>query len=303
MDAKGYIIANWPLFDQFVAGVAAGGTATILLHPLDLLKTRFQATTSSQFRALFSVPRELGAIYRAGRLPGLYRGFSANLAGSTTSWGVYFLLYRWLQTSLWNKQEGGNLTGWQYFLSSASAGMLTVLVANPLWMAKTRLCQPPPASLQYRGLFDCLSKAYAMEGFQGLYRGLLPGLFGTSHGAIQFLTYEKLKQYQSLRSACSKPSVTEYLAMSSLSKIVASLLTYPYQVVRCRLQLAPTTDSSPNHANSIVALMRNMWKHEGLFGFYKGAIPSTLRVLPGTCITFLVYEKLSSFFVIRASKH
>jgi hypothetical protein len=35
---------------------------------------------------------------------------------------------------------------------------------------------------------------------------------------------------------------------------------------------------------------------ESIFGFYKGLAPNVLRVLPGTCTTFLVYENMASFF-------
>lgn len=40
----------------------------------------------------------------------------------------------------------------------------------------------------------------------------------------------------------------------------------------------------------------NLLSNEGLLGFYKGLGPSTVRVLPGTCITFLVYEMVSDYF-------
>lgn len=39
-----------------------------------------------------------------------------------------------------------------------------------------------------------------------------------------------------------------------------------------------------------------IWKGEGLNGFYKGLGANLVRVLPGTCITFAVYEALSKVF-------
>ncbi len=47
---------------------------------------------------------------------------------------------------------------------------------------------------------DALVKVYKMEGIRGLYKGLVPGMFGVSHGAIQFMTYEEMKtMYNSYR--------------------------------------------------------------------------------------------------------
>lgn len=262
-----------------MAGSVAGGTAVLLLHPLDLLKTRFQATFVND-RILFDLRHQLTDLYKAG-WRAMYRGFTANLAGSTVSWGLYFLLYRWMKT-WWPQQRSPEI-----FLSAATAGMLTVLVANPLWMAKTRICQP---GSRETSLVRCLQGAWQAEGIRGLYRGLLPGLFGTSHGAVQFVVYEELKRRQQRWTTLQRaPTATEFLLMSSVSKVTASVITYPYQVVRCRTQLANS------HLQGIRQIIRQTWRNEGLRGFYKGIIPSTIRVLPGTTITFLVYEKLSSW--------
>lgn len=71
-------------------------------------------------------------------------------------------------------------------------------VANPVWVVKTRLCLPDtssvPAYMRYTGLSDGLRKLYHYEGVRGLYRGFIPGLWGTSHGAIQFMLYEEFKK-------------------------------------------------------------------------------------------------------------
>lgn len=50
-----------------------------------------------------------------------------------------------------------------------------------------------PSSIYYRGMADALVKVYKMEGIRGLYRGFVPGMFGVSHGAIQFMVYEEMK--------------------------------------------------------------------------------------------------------------
>lgn len=38
-------------------------------------------------------------------------------------------------------------------------------------------------------------------------------------------------------------------------------------------------------------------RNEGLLGFYKGVVPNLIRVTPACCITFVVYENVSSFLL------
>jgi len=54
-------------------------------------------------------------------------------------------------------------------------GMFTLLLTNPIWVAKTRLCLQydahPARSVQfYTGMFDCICKTYKFEGLKGLYK-------------------------------------------------------------------------------------------------------------------------------------
>lgn len=188
---------KWPSFDQMLAGVASGGLSTCILHPLDLVKTQFQVQTTSRSQIhqqpyLFTF-RYLKDLYRNyGLRRGLYQGLSANLAGSTASWGLYFFFYEWIKASALSPSGSAP---YSYFLSSSAAAAITVLFTNPLWMVKTRLCmQVPGRESNYRGLFDALGRVSREEGVRGLYRGLIPGLFGVSHGAVQFMVYEEMKK-------------------------------------------------------------------------------------------------------------
>ena len=103
------------------------------------------------------------------------------------------------------------------------------------------------------------------------------------------MAYEKLKicRGKSKPPGQSDLGSFDFLLLSGISKLFAGGLTYPYQVVRARLQMyeAATTYKS---ARDVVA---QIWKKEGWRGFYKGLWPNLLRVMPSTWITFLVYEE------------
>ena len=141
----------------------------------------------------------------------------------------------------------------------------------------------------YTSIIDGTRQIYRSEGLSGFYRGLVPSQFGVTHGALQFMAYEQLKIYRKNSTSGEKKdlSAVDYLVLSGLAKIFAGSVTYPYQVVRARLQMYDA-DSTYNSARDVVA---QVWRKEGLGGFYKGLGPNLVRVLPSTWVTFLVYEK------------
>ena len=103
-------------------------------------------------------------------------------------------------------------------------------------------------------VLDGLVKLWRGEGLRGLYKGFIPALFGVSHGALQFMAYEEMKKlWQEFQHPPSSPSTLSinlqrnpnpnkdlgtvtYLIMAASSKVFATVCTYPYQVVRSRIQ-------------------------------------------------------------------
>jgi solute carrier family 25 folate transporter 32 len=71
------------------------------------------------------------------------------------------------------------------------------------------------------------------EGARGLSRGLVASLFGVSQGALQFMLYEELKYAIDERGVHNDATI---FAAASASKMFSVLGTYPYQVVRTRMQ-------------------------------------------------------------------
>jgi solute carrier family 25 folate transporter 32 len=271
--------------DQAVAGFTAGFVSTVSLHPLDLVKTRLQVNETS-FRALFPL---LGTIRRQEGMRGFYRGMSPNLLGATASWGIYFFWYSHIKDAMNHSNE--KLQAVEHLSASALAGLLTSLVTNPVWVVKTRMfTQPVDDPQRYKNVFDGLRRLFVDEGVRGCYRGIVPAMFGVSHGALQFMAYEQLKIYFQKE----KQSTLEYISMAACSKVFATVCTYPYQVVKSRMQTEQKILAG--EYSSVSSTIKSIYRNERMGGFYKGMGVNLIRVLPGTCITFAVYEAMSSFF-------
>jgi len=287
-------------YEHLLAGVSGGVIATCILHPLDLLKIRFAVNEDQWKLSRSSRPAYLpaiGSIVRSEGVTGLYQGVTPNIVGAGAAWGLYFFFYNAFKSSLQGGNRNKQLSATSHLLAASSSGVITLTLTNPIWVVKTRLClQPSVSGSKYSGFIDALVKIGRQEGLRGLYAGFVPGLFGVSHGTVQFMAYEELKNsYHNYHNQdiTTKLGTIEYLSFAALSKFLAAFITYPYQVVRTRLQ------NTESRYSGSIDCVKKIYNLEGGIGFYKGLTPNLIRVVPATMITFVVYENLSHFLLKR----
>ena len=67
------------------------------------------------------------------------------------------------------------------------------------------------------------------------------------------------------------------------------LLPHQYQDTKKGAQ----GESNTGQYRSMRDVIVRTYRGEGLKAFYKGLAPNAVRILPGTCVTFVVYENIS----------
>ncbi|KAJ0960488.1 hypothetical protein J5N97_001647 [Dioscorea zingiberensis] len=291
---------NWK-WENATAGAVAGFATVAALHPLDVVRTRFQVNDGryANLPAYKNTGHAIYSISRTEGIRGLYAGFFPALFGSSVSWGLYFFLYSRAK-SRYSKGSDEPLTAGYHLISATEAGALVCLFTNPIWLVKTRL-QLQTSLLQNRPYsgFDALRTILNEEGWRAFYKGAAPGLILVSHGAIQFTVYEELRKLaihlkRNKRTEKSDGNVLnsfDFATIGASSKVAAILLTYPYQVIRARLQQRPNCDGSPKYLDSL-HVMKETARFEGIRGFYKGVTANLMKNLPAASITFVVYENV-----------
>ncbi|XP_028774660.1 folate transporter 1, chloroplastic-like isoform X2 [Neltuma alba] len=291
-------------WENATAGAVAGFATVVVMHPLDVVRTRFQVNDGrvpfvpsykNTAHAVITVARSEG-------LRGLYAGLLPAVLGSTISWGLYFYFYdKAKQRYARNREE--KLSPGYHLASAAEAGTLVCLCTNPVWLVKTRmqLQNPLHQAQPYNGIYDAFKTIMKEEGLRALYRGIVPSLFLVSHGAMQFMVYEELrKMIVDLKSKESemhhqKPdkllNSMDYAVLGATSKVAATLISYPFQVLRARLQQRPSVDGIPRYMDSW-HVVKETARFEGVRGFYKGITPSLMKNVPASSVTFIVYENV-----------
>lgn len=185
------------------------------------------------------------------------------------------------------------------------------------------------APWQYSSTWDAARKMYRTEGLRSFYSGLTPALLGLTHVAIQFPLYEYLKMAFTGYGIGEHPDRggSHWIGISCatfLSKVCASTITYPHEVLRTRLQTQQRTSpasspeeiafrggldhpqgrgrppgaaSSDGMANrprytGVIRTCQTILREEGWRAFYSGIGVNLFRAVPAAMTTMLTYEYL-----------
>ena len=301
---------NHPMWVSFFAGVGSSAIASVFCAPLDLVRTRLQVLgdISVPGKAPTSLVNTFQDIVRVDGFRGCFRGLGATLFTVPTFWGMYFSLYetakRELHVVYVPDDEGGMLipTPPEVHIASAIfAGALADTVCNPLFVVRTRMqtealhyFERPLEDRKPHGILSTVKGLYR-EGGQSIFifwRGLSASLLGLSHVAIQFPVYERLKIEARRYNIEGKESPMDFLLASALSKMTATTLTYPHEVLRSRMM----DHRGANHSKSgLISTFRRIVQNEGYAALYTGLKVTLIRVIPNACITFMSYEMVMRY--------
>ncbi|KAL0403431.1 UNVERIFIED_CONTAM: putative S-adenosylmethionine carrier 2, chloroplastic [Sesamum radiatum] len=254
-----------------LAGGIACSLSAALMHPVDTVKTRVQASTLSFPEILAKVP-QLG-------VRGLYLGSIPAILGQFSSHGLRTGIFEASKFVLINVAPTLPEVQVQSVLSFISTFLGTAM-RIPCEVLKQRL----QAGL-HDNVGEALVETWRQDGLSGFFRGTgmtlcreIPfyvagsGLYTESKKAVRRLVGRELKQW-------------ETVAVGAITGGLTAVLTTPFDVIKTRMM---TASQGQPVAISIVAL--SILQYEGPFGFFKGAVPRFFWVAPLGAMNFAGYE-------------
>ncbi|KAJ6186403.1 hypothetical protein N7519_007704 [Penicillium mononematosum] len=204
-----------------------------------------------------------------------------------------------------------------HLLAGASGGLATAIVTSPLDVLRTRLqsdfyrtkntsasnqLNQPLQTVQPRGsnhrTMQVINSIYRAEGWRAFFRGLGPSMAGVVPAtAIKFYVYGNCKHFGAKMLGHTEDSPLVHAQAAISAGIATSTATNPIWLVKTRLQLDKTEIggvSTRRYRNSIDCI-RQVFRNEGLSGFYRGLSASYLGSIE-TALHLVLYERLKTSF-------
>ncbi|XWS74847.1 hypothetical protein CRYUN_Cryun01aG0033100 [Craigia yunnanensis] len=312
-----------------LAGAGGGIIAQLITYPLQTVNTRQQTERDlkKEKRKLGTIEQMCQVVKQEG-WQRLYGGLTPSLVGTAASQGVYYYFYQIFRnkaeaTALERQKKGfgdGSVGMLSSLVVAALSGCINVMLTNPIWVVVTRMQTHTKISkkdhpnrlatttpeetvlsvidpLPY-GTSHVIQELYGEAGFWGFWKGVFPTLIMVSNPSIQFMLYEtmlkKLKKRRSLsKQGNNGVTALEIFLLGALAKLGATVVTYPLNVVKSRLQAKQvTTGDKRHHYKGTLDAILKMIHYEGFSGFYKGMNTKIVQSVLAAAVLFMIKEEL-----------
>ena len=268
----------------FVAGGVAGAVSRTSTAPCDRLKVILQAKEPGSSRSIY---QEFMAIHKESGVRGFFKGNGTNVLKIIPETSLKFMTYDKIKELICADIKAPTTV--ERLFSGAASGFLTQTMIYPLEITKTRLALASDGI--YNGIGDCLRKIARQEGMSALYKGWSVSVMGIiPYAAIDLTIYNILRELY-VEKIGREPSVYALLGCGATSSICGQLVSYPFALVRTRLQ-SQGLPGKPILYNGLLDCTMKTMKNEGFKGFYRGILPNFMKSVPAVAISYAVYEKM-----------
>ncbi|XP_055763447.1 mitochondrial glycine transporter B-like isoform X3 [Salvelinus fontinalis] len=272
-----------PALKAFMCGSLSGTCSTLLFQPLDLVKTRLQTLQNNMKPGAPKVGMmtELVQVIRTESFLGLWKGVSPSFVRCIPGVGIYFSTFYSLKQHYF--QEGRAPNAGEAVLLGAGARAVAGVCMLPVTVIKTRF---ESGRYNYVSVLGALKSVCETEGPRALFSGLTATLLRDApFSGIYVMFYSQAK-----RSLPPEVSSSPYAPLGNfgcgvMAGVLASVVTQPADVVKTHIQV------SPSHWTTKDAI-RYIYTEHGLRGFFRGAVPRSLRRTLMAAMAWTVYEQL-----------
>ncbi|CAO3565871.1 unnamed protein product [Mortierella alpina] len=280
-----------------IAGAGGGIISMALTYPLITISSRLQVQKNKESKEAYkSALDAVKKIVAKEGIAGLYSGLDSALFGISLTNYCYYYFYEFTKSVI-NKAQMSTV---ESMSAGAVAGAATVFITNPIWVINTRIATRNASAPNSRplGTIETATQMIKENGLKSFWQGIMPALILVANPIIQYTVFEKLKN----RIAKTR-SLTgfDFFLLGAISKLAATSITYPYIVVKSRMQLKQSDDAKERYS-SIMDGFRKIIKYEGVAGLYKGISSKIVQSILTASFLFMAQASLVEY-VARLLTH
>ncbi|KAL2070931.1 hypothetical protein VTL71DRAFT_13957 [Oculimacula yallundae] len=184
------------------------------------------------------------------------------------------------------------------------AGVAGKYIEYPFDTVKVRLqSQPDHLPLRYTGPLDCFKQSLRAEGFLGLYRGISAPLVGAALETSSLFFWERVARESFFKAGIyqrEKPLPLSALWLTgAISGAFTSLVLTPVELVKCKIQVPNKVNTESGviqRSPTPLAVIREVFRHQGLRGFWNGQLGTLIRETGGCAAWFGSKETVTLLF-------
>ncbi|KAI9503788.1 hypothetical protein GGI25_003829 [Coemansia spiralis] len=289
-----------------LSGAGGGIISMALTYPLITIGTRLQVQRNSSDATAYTGNMDaLRKILAHEGLSGLFSGLESAIFGAAVTNGVYYYFFEAVKAAFERASRHKNMTTVESMVSGAVAGAMTCIITNPIWVVNTRLTvkqkklkqraeeQAAGETEESPSTLAAFAEIIKEDGILSLWQGLIPALILVINPIIQYTVFEQLKnRVERLRRLGS----LDFFVLGAISKLCATTVTYPYILVKSRMQLKQSKNENERYS-SLVDGLRKVIANEGIAGLYKGIESKLLQSVLTASLLFMSKEALFSYTV------
>ncbi|ORY65969.1 amino acid transporter arg-13 [Pseudomassariella vexata] len=189
-------------------------------------------------------------------------------------------------------------------LYGSVAGVTGKYIEYPFDTVKVRLqSQPDHLPLRYKGPLDCFRQSIKADGVLGLYRGISAPLFGAAAETSSLFFFERIgRETIYTWGLCARDQILPLPALWFTGAFAGAFTSYvltPIELVKCKIQVPASSSVDGvvnNKAPGVFSIIRDVYRHEGLKGFWRGQTGTLIRETGGCAAWFGFKETTTKLF-------
>uniref|UniRef100_A0A8C4F8S6 Dicarboxylate carrier UCP2 n=1 Tax=Dicentrarchus labrax TaxID=13489 RepID=A0A8C4F8S6_DICLA len=290
-----------PLGVKMASAGAAACIADIVTFPLDTAKVRLQiqgektAVGGIRYKGVFGT---ISTMIRTEGPKSLYNGLIAGLQRQLCFASIRIGLY----DNVKNFYTGGkdNPGVLVRILAGCTTGAMAVSFAQPTDVVKVRFqaqTNLDGVARRYTGTMQAYKHIFQNEGIRGLWKGTLPNITRNALvNCTELVTYDLIKE-AILKHNLLSDNLPCHFVSAFGAGFVTTVIASPVDVVKTRYMNSP-----PGQYKSAINCAWTMLTKEGPTAFYKGFVPSFLRLGSWNVVMFVSFEQIKRAMMVTKKK-